>query len=278
MQTTGIDISTDTAHASTRIAPAVDALGAHPNTGFEVSHGAAVAPFPESDEAINRAVARFQDHLDNWQYRSIELAPVVRNVRDWARDLWGRFLPKQWGDRLITPPAILFRFEWASPRVLGHYQAGRNDSGFRWEISLNPRHLVRWSDVDVASTVLHELLHCFEDLVGRAPRSRNNYHSAWFRKTADEFGIPCTRYGREMGVRDPGPFTEWVREHGLAGSPIAIAKAEDLPPVRGAKRVAWRCSCPGDVQVSVLVARGSELHARCELCGRLFERARQRRG
>lgn len=245
------------------------ALGAHPNiaTG-EVD----IESLPGSDEAINQAVARFQVGLSEWTYRGVELGDVIGNVRAWTRELWDRFIPDEWAGRPVKRPPILFRFESESPRILGHYQPGRNDIGCRWEISLNPRHLPSRSEIELAETVLHELLHCFEDLAGTAPRSHNNYHSAWFRKTADALGIPCSRYGATLGIREPSPFMDWAHKRGLSGCPAVCVSLPDLPPARAPKRFAWACDCPPDVAVTVQVARGSELDARCQRCGALFRK------
>ena len=256
--------------APAQMPAALDPLGAHTNaTDTEAGK---VINFRDSDEAINRTIARFQDGLSDWNYRSVGLANLVRDVRDWARDLWPRFVSADWDGKLIKQPPILLRFQWESPRVLGHYQPGRNDLGFRWEISINPRHAVRGSEIDVAETVLHELLHCFEDLAGTAPRSPNNYHSIFFRNKADEFGIPCTPYGASLGIREGSPFAHWARERGLTGQPAARIEVEDIPPARAVKRTAWICACPRDIAVTVHVPRGSDLQARCERCRARFER------
>jgi hypothetical protein len=248
------------------------ALGAHPNAA--ASQPDNLVAFPDNDEAINRVVARFQDSLPEWKYRSIGLASLVRGVRDWARDLWARLVPGEWHGTPIEQRPVIFRFEWETPRVLGHYQPGRNDIGFRWEISINPRHLIFRSDVEVAETLLHELLHCFDDVAGTVPRSRNNYHSACFRKMANDLGIPCTRYGASLGTRKDSRFAHWAREGGLKGEPAARIEVQDVPLVGPAKRAAWICHCPSGMAVTVYVPRGSELRARCERCGARFERKR----
>ena len=254
--------------------PAKDSVGVHPNTPSEAD--ATVLAFPDTDEAINRAIARLQDH-QGWKHGPIELSKVVRDIRDWSRDLWTRFVPDKWKDNAIKQPPILFCFEWESPRVLGHYRPGRNDFGLRWEISVNPRHLLNRTEIEIAETVIHEQLHCFEDIAGTAPRSQNNYHSSWFRKTAVDIGIPCTRYGATLGVRDPSPFREWARERGLKGCPAVSIATQDLPTIRAPKRAAWVCSCPPDIAVTVQVASGSDLRARCEQCGVVFKRRPLRR-
>src|SRR5437867_2584099 len=116
-----------------------DGWGAHPTDTLEVIEGGRVVSFPDADEAINRAIATFQDQLDEkWNYQSLPFGMLVRDVRAWSHDLWDRFMPKEWDGALINRPPLLFRFQREGDRVLGHYRRGRNDIGLRWEISINP--------------------------------------------------------------------------------------------------------------------------------------------
>jgi len=245
-------------------------LGVHPNS---TNAGTEASACPvASDEEINKLVAEYQDKLETWELGPIDLASHVRKVRDWGAELWSRFLPEVAGGKKLGQPDILFCFHWDRPRRLGHYRPGRNALGLRWEISINPRHLSRRSEVEVAETVLHELLHCYEDLTDTAPRSRNNYHSAWFRETAERLGIPSSRYGASLGIVDPSPFMEWARERGLKHEAVPPRPKDPVSAPQAPKRVAWVCDCPPDKAVTVQVARGSELRARCEICGTAFKR------
>ena len=263
-------VSSSTAPAVVPEASPEAAVGAHPNEP-SATEPDTLAATPMGDEKINSLVAGFQDTLGSWEFGPYDLASLIRKVRDWGTDLWAKFLPEVAGGEKIKQPNVLFCFHWDSPRNLGHYRRGRNAIGLRWEISLNPRHLSRRSEVELAETVLHELLHCYEDLTGTAPRSRNNYHSAWFRKTADHLGIPCTRHGATLGILDPSPFMEWARERGLDSNSPAPARGSAAPSTPLPKRRSWSCSCPEDQAVTVQVPRGSQLRARCILCGSLFE-------
>ena len=263
------------------------ALGVHPNTPITVGvadSSEGIIQLPYSDEAINLMIAAFQDGVDGWKYGATELSPAVKNMREWSDDLWSRFVPTSSNGKDIHQPPLLFRFAAEHARVLGHYVPDRNDTGLRWEISINPRHLSRTAEVELASTVLHELLHCFEDLAGTAPKkSKNNYHSAWFRRTAEELGIPCTRYGGDLGIRDPSRFMDWARERGLRTTNRKVAELaygsdegsqDPATPATLPKRKVWECRCAVGVRVSVLVARRAELNARCERCNALFEKRR----
>ena len=100
-----------------------DVLGVHPINLLVVAKKKDEldqVTLPDGDETMNWAVAEFQDGLDSWRYRSIQLSPLVANIRDWAWDLWEQFLPKEWAGTPIKQPPVLFRFQWENPRVLGH--------------------------------------------------------------------------------------------------------------------------------------------------------------
>jgi len=228
---------------------------------------------PCGDDAMNRDLAAYQDHLNDWHYGGADLAQAVTKIRNWSAELWPRFVPAEWKGQAVVQPQILFRFYRDGTAVLGHYHRGRNDAGLRWEVSINPRHLQHRSEAQVASTVLHELLHCFEDITGTMPKSRNNYHSAWFRRHAKFLGIPCTTYGHDLGIADPSPFAVWAHERGLSfeSEMLATASAVNEVHVRP-KRAAWICDCPQDQLVVVLVAAGAELRARCGRCGAEYRR------
>jgi hypothetical protein len=238
------------------------ALGALPNIDE-----ATLLVFPDVDNTISRAIAGHQDALTDWSYGPVDLADEVRKIRSWSRDLLHAFFPSR------CAPQFVFRFEREGPRVLGHYVPGRNDAGLRWEISINPRHLCTRSERQVAAVLLHELLHSFEEAVRPPRRTANGYRSAWFRSFAEELGIPCTRYGAELGIITPSRFTSWADERGLredATSEIQAAALVVDEPL--SKRVPWVCACPPAVLVTVQVPRGSELLARCERCDELFKR------
>lgn len=233
-------------------------LGCAPNT----------EPEPRDDE-LNAAISSFQAELTDWKLADLSLSGLARRLHSWADQLWTEFLPKDWKGGAVEKPSFLFLFEWESPRVLGHYRPGRNATGCRWEISLNPANLTRLSEIEVASVALHELLHCFEDIAGSAPSSRNGYHSAWLRKIADQLGIPCTRFGCTCGIRPKSPFSDWANRHGLKGVPVLSIVPERAEPP-SPKRRAWVCNCPEGLVVTVHVASGSKLRARCEVCGDIF--------
>ena len=239
----------------------LQSLGVHPN--------AASCDRENSDAEINQAIAVFQDGLGDWSYAGCkDLSIFIKKIREWAVDLWTDLVAEK-GEEY---PIVFFRFQREGGGRLGHYQPARNDSGLKLEIGINPKHLSAEPDIDLAETVIHELLHLYEDLWGNPPRSANNYHSAWFRRRARGLGIPCSRYGAGQGRIDPSPFVEWARQQGLDGIHTHGHLDEEAPSCRPPKRDPWDCGCPRGERVSVLVPRASVLAARCERCGEMFRK------
>src|ERR1035437_159236 len=162
--------------------PAIDllegaVLGCAPNKGAATNGDSDAASRVPRDEELNTAISSFQAELPDWTLANLSLSALASRLPEWANSLWTEFLPKEWQGGVVAKPSLLFLFEWEPSRTLGHYRPGRKAAGCRWEISVNPANLNRLPEIQVASVALHELLHCFEDIVKSAPRSHNGYHS-----------------------------------------------------------------------------------------------------
>lgn len=240
-------------------------LGVHPQ-----SLGAGAGGERLDDDAVNRDVRRFQESLTDWTF-----GPLAQRMHAWSDELWDRFLPQSFDGAPVVRPPVLLTLSPESARRFGHYRPGRNGVGFKWEVNVNPRHLPGLSEIEVAAILLHELHHVFEDVAGKQLRSRNGYHSGWFRTRAGVCGIPCTPYGGALPLPPESPFMEWAVARGLAGERGGFAGSSGQPAAarRPPKRVKWTCLCDPPLRVSVLVARGSDLQAHCDQCDGAFRRA-----
>ena len=227
---------------------------------------------PLDDTQINQAIKHFQQNLDEWNFYGTSFSELITKFHDWSVELWSHFIPSYWKDKPISKPEFLFKFERAGRRVLGHYHRGRNDTGLKYEISINPGWLVARSEAQTAAVVLHELMHAFEEIVGISSKSRNNYHKKWFCDHAEEIGIPCSKFGAEAGIVKGSPFAEWTIHRGLNKSkPLVTIDAENAREACKVKRTYWFCDCaPRPVRVHV--ARGTLLNATCNNCGKRFRR------
>lgn len=159
---------TKTSATSTHeISTKVFSLGVHPqkqslpDDNGNQSDSSNVVRLPDHDDKINQSIAVFQDRASDWEYNEI-----ARKVHEWIPSLWDTLIPATWRGHHVLRLTVLVCFARTGQGNLGHYRPGRNDSGFKWEINLNARTLGSRSEVQLASTVLHELLHC----VGRPNR------------------------------------------------------------------------------------------------------------
>jgi hypothetical protein len=238
------------------------------------------------DAGIAADLARFQAELDGWEGGGVDLSECSALLQRWGNELWNELLPSHFNGELVSKPELVFTFDRQGARVLGHYRSGRNGIGLLHEVGVNARHLGQLRPDELAAVLLHELVHCFEDTVGAAPRAdKKNYHSVWFRRTADRLGIPCTTHGAARGIVVDSPFGSWCVTQGLASAPVWGAKrgaekgaenAASSGVAAGAspraKRVPWTCGCAPKGGVQVLVARASVLKAHCDQCGEPFVR------
>lgn len=237
---------------------------------------------PTLDDAqINRQLAVFQDGLRDWtrsiRGTTIDFAAVIRRIRTWAVDLWNTFLHASSAERTVETPEFQLSLSGRSGRVLGHYVPGRNGAGLRFEVNINPRYLFSMSELKVAAVLLHELMHCLEDITQVSARSagHNNYHTKWFRDFTGRLGIPCSKWGHFGGVESDSPFARWAVAHQLEGSPLIVLRPAEpavSPCGNAPRRATWICECTPEERVLVLVARGQVLRARCEGCGHLYRR------
>ena len=133
-------------------------------------------PQPLDDTEINQTIKQFQQNLDDWEFYGTSFSKLIEKFHEWSVELWSRFIPSRWNDKPVSRPELLFKFQREGRRVLGHYHRGRNDTGLKYEISINPGWLVVRTEAQTAAVVLHELMHTFEDIVGISSKSRNNYH------------------------------------------------------------------------------------------------------
>jgi predicted SprT family Zn-dependent metalloprotease len=129
------------------------------------------------------------------------LRPVVLNFSRHAKS-FGFFAPERWE----------------------HTDAGAGaDQATRHEISLNPATLLGRSPREVASTLVHEMVHLWQEDFGTP--SRSGYHNAEWAAQMEGVGLLPTSDGTPQGKRVGQRVTHLIIE----GGPFAKAFAE-LPP------------------------------------------------
>lgn len=130
-----------------------------------------------------------------------------------------------------------------------------------WYPRLNTKHLNR-PVADLLATLLHELLHEWQELHGKPSSSK--YHNVEFRQKAESFGLVIDKWGHNVAVV-PGPFTELLARYGV--DPTSVLKIPPEPARTPEASKMKKCSCRcTNVRCAV------ELHATCLSCGAAFER------
>ena len=150
---------------------------------------------------FNRVYEALAEHQvsDTW-----ELRDLLRELHRWVGILVFEF-------KLEIPDVALcvdrLRF-----RRLGHFRGGRNGFGLEGEIGINRRHIHGKEFWEVLGTLLHELLHAWQQAHGEP--GTGNYHNVQFRRKAVEFGLMVDQRGYQQ-YEPNGPFMLLLRKHGV---------------------------------------------------------------
>jgi len=213
--------------------------------------------------SINAQILEHEVSNQEWQYSNI-----AKDLINWIEKFRSEF-------NLDFLPKPCLKIDLIHPLAYGTYRFGFNDIGTQYEISINSLYLKRpfW---DVLRTLLHEILHQREEFNGyKIKNKRGQYHSSAYRDTAKEFGIPCNKWGQNLGLVKGGPFHNLLVKHGVNLEEIKFYDEDDKEvekrvPTRKGKLRKWHCSC--NQPVNIWAARGRELKITCNECLALFER------
>lgn len=207
-------------------------------------------------EPINDELKQHGLAIDDWPDSEIH-----RVLHEWAERFNREF---QLG---IPTPAI--RVDSISCRKFGTYLPGRNGFGLFHQITMNKHHLGR-SLSEVLATLLHEQLHAWQDLYGKA--GQHNYHNRAFRQKARLYGLIIDSRGHKLGVA-MGRFTKLLEQHGVDISKLRLdgdfknEPRRELGMPRGNSTLKkWSCGCT-NVRCAV------QLAAQCLRCGNPFREA-----
>ena len=191
------------------------------------------------------------DHQKTAQWRHREL---VAELHRWAVIFNREF------DLGVSEIAL--RVDWLGFRTLGHFRRGHNGFGLKGEIAINERHLHEREPWKVLGTVLHELLHAWQEEHGKP--GKPPYHNKQFREKALQYGLVIDEDGVTEYLTESA-FSRLLKEHGVhmpAQAPVSKRRSGE------SKLKKWSCSCPVNVRVAV-----AEFQARCLICGNPFRRA-----
>ena len=99
---------------------------------------------------------------------------------------------QDWAERFIVEfkldiPSVVLCIDRLAINCLGHFRMGHNGFGLRGEIAINDRYLGSREPWQMLGTLLHELLHAWQQEHG-TPSGRN-HHNREFRDKALELGL-----------------------------------------------------------------------------------------
>lgn len=202
------------------------------------------------DTAVNITV---QEHgvSVSWEH-----GPLLAFLADWFRRFNQAFFSS------ALPPACI-SIDYAHKSKLGSYTWGRDGLGLAHRVNLNARHLDR-PRADVLRTLIHEMVHLWEDVEHGRRAGAARYHTARFRRRSADLGIPCDENGRSLGIVPGGPFAKLLAAHGIGLDEPAVVVASDTPVAKPRKQTLrrWVCACS-----RAWAARGAELRVVCQRCG-----------
>src|ERR1041385_2195748 len=168
-------------------------------TGCEISHGENKAVEIASGEQINVALRNHQANAKTWNFQ-----PVASDLHKWAERYIFEFKLQ------IGVPALLI--ERLKGRY-GHFRGGRNGFGIVDEIGIDESHVRQSPYWRVCGTLLHELLHAWQEHHGKP--GRRNYHNDQFRKKALALGLQIDQRGFTQYIPGDTPFLALLKKYGI---------------------------------------------------------------
>ena len=194
--------------------------------------------------AVYEALVEHQVN-DDWEHREL-----ARELHRWAVIFDSEFK--------LKIPNIALAIDLLRPTTLGHFRPGHNGFGLACEIAINRRHLRSREPWQVLGTLLHELLHAWQEAHGKP--GKNNYHNKEFRAKALEYGLIIDHWGHTQYAPE-SPFVELLRRHGVQIPALPVP----APKSKGSSKLKkWSCGCT-NVRVAI-----ADFQAKCLRCGNKF--------
>src|SRR5581483_10825801 len=121
---------------------------------------------------------------------------------------------------------------------LGHFRYGHNGFALKGEIIINDRHLNNRQGWETLGTLLHELIHAWQQAHGKP--GRGNYHNQQFREKAARYGLIVDHRGYTDYEPD-SPFTRLLAEHGVNVPPLEKPTAQPGRSACTSRLKKWSC-------------------------------------
>lgn len=158
----------------------------------------------------------------------------------------------------VLPPCLLTLQRHGRSRgyfANDRFQHRADGQQTRHELALNPDLFVGRSDKDILSTLVHEMVHCWQQCLG-SPSQRGYHNREWATKMI-EVGLMPSSTGQEGGAQTGQSITHYV----IAGDPFD-GLADEL--LRTGLRLQWQ-SLPLTAEAEQ--KRRSKTKYTCPACG-----------
>lgn len=218
-----------------------------------------------------------QTEADDWEFK-LDAPTIYSELAIHQREeRWELQEPitilQAWTDRFnrefkLDIAELVIRIDKLPKRILGQHRRGYNGLGLQNEITISIEHLPS-AEWDVLGTLLHELLHVWQDTHGRTPPGKKNEHNAELRAKAAECGLLIDEDGLQ-GYSPDSPFIRLLESLQVEvpiffdGKPIRPDRQE-----RKGKSKRTRYVCPCGQSCDATTTKG--LFAHCDLCQGAFE-------
>src|SRR5947199_1298346 len=183
-------------------------------------------------ETVNLTLRDHQRGTSSWDFNA-----VAADLHIWAERMIIEFKLQ------IPVPCLLIE---RLRRRYGHFRPGRNGFGLKDEIGIDEEHLRQRPFWQTCGTLLHELLHSWQEYHGRP--GRRNYHNKQFQKKAASLGLVVDQRGFTQYEPGDTPFYRLLEKHGI--HPPILPEVQQTPiQRRGSKLKLYECSCGVKVRV-----------------------------
>src|SRR4051794_2817663 len=171
---------------------------------------------------IYDALAQHQRNED-WGLRNL-----LTDLHGWQEIMRGEFK--------LDIPEIALTVERLRCTRLGHFQPGHNGFGLRGEIALNRSYVGEREYWQTLGTLLHELLHAWQQAHGKP--GRGNYHNRQFQDKALDYGLVVDRRGHTDYLPD-SVFLRLLETHGVSVPRIPLPVQAQHPEQGSSKLKKW---------------------------------------
>lgn len=201
-------------------------------------------------EQVARAIRQHQLEESNlWKYRDL-----VAELHTWV----DRFHK----DFELNVPTPIIAITPLRRNILATYRLGRNEIGARTTITFNERWIPLRPLADTLVTLIHELVHAYEEWhLGR--EKGGFYHTKAWREKMEEIGIIADDHGVAQTVLRI--FIDYLQLYGVPD--IQFRRSREKAPAKRRQMQKWICGCSSERP-----ARAVLLNARCEDCGQKYRK------